>query len=464
MSEKDPFFPSKPDGERTLIRPAPGGRRNDGGEAESRPPPAHADSAPALGELDAGPGLNRLEAAAFRLINVAVSFRHATAQPDLAAVRDRMTRLLKEFREQAERAGYASEVVRQAHYALCAFVDEIVLSTPWGSQSRWQEHSLLSAFHRQTWGGEEFFNIIEKNETDAARNIDLLELLYVLLTLGFEGAYATRPNGREKLEQIRDKLYQTIRNQRPELERDLSPRWRGTDAGKPGLAGLIPLWAFAAIGAGILLLAYLGFSISLNRASDPLLGRVASLDGEVLARLEAAARPPTPDTATALETLRELLAEDIEAGRVTLESDASSAIVRVAGDGLFDSGSDRIRSEFRPVIERIAEAVRQVPGQVLVTGHTDNVPMFSARFPSNWHLSEARARSVVDILTESAAYDDRYRYEGRADTEPLADNATAEGRARNRRVDIAVRTPRGDDTDVADSLESEVVPVEEMPR
>ena len=250
MSEKDPFFPSKPDGERTIIRPAPGGRRTDKGEVESRPA-AYADSAPALGELDAGPGLNRLEAAAFRLINVAVSFRHATAQPDLAAVRDRMTRLLKEFREQAERTGYGGEVVRQAHYALCAFVDEIVLSTPWGSQSRWQEHSLLSAFHRQTWGGEEFFNIIEKNETDAARNLDLLELLYVLLTLGFEGAYATRPNGREKLEQIRDKLYQTIRNQRPELERDLSPRWRGTDAGKPGLAGLIPLWAFAAIGAGI---------------------------------------------------------------------------------------------------------------------------------------------------------------------------------------------------------------------
>lgn len=466
MSEKDPFFPSRKDGDRTIIRPAPGGRRS--GSRDTEPPQeptaaAASTSAPALGELDAGPGLNPLEAAAFRLINVAASFRHATAQPDLGQVRDRMTRLLKEFREQAERAGYGSEVVRQAHYALCAFVDEIVLSTPWGSQSRWQEHSLLSAFHRQTWGGEEFFNIVEKNQVDAARNIDLLELLYVLLTLGFEGAWATRPNGREKLEQIRDGLYQTIRNQRNEMERDLSPHWRGTNAGKPGLTGLIPLWAFAAIGAAVLLLAYLGLSISLNRASDPLLGRVASLDGEVLARLEAAARPPTPDTATALETLRQLLAEDIQAGRVTLESDASSAIVRVAGDGLFDSGSDRIRSEFRPVIERIAEAIRQVPGQVLVTGHTDDVPMFSARFPSNWHLSEARARSVVDILTESAAYDDRYRYEGRADTEPLADNETAAGRARNRRVDIAVRTPRATDADV-DAADADAAGAGEVPR
>ena len=100
-----------------------------------------------------------------------------------------------------------------------------------------------------------------------------------------------------------------------------------------------------------------------------------------------------------------------------------------------------------------------------MTGHTDNVPMFSARFPSNWHLSEARARSVVEILTASAAYDDRYRYEGRAETEPLADNSTADGRARNRRVDIAVRTPRGEDAAAAaDVAESELVPVEELQR
>jgi type VI secretion system protein ImpK len=449
MSENDPFFPSRKDDDRTIIRPAPGGRRPEpresippGGSPRGGPPPMASGPAvatgPELGELDAGPGMNRLETAAFRLINVAVGFRHATAQPDLGQVRDRMTRLLKDFRTEVERAGYSGEVVRQAHYALCAFVDEIVLATPWGSQSRWQEHSLLSAFHRQTWGGEEFFNIIEKNEVDAARNIDLLALLYVLLVLGFEGAHATRPNGRELLEKTQDRLYQTIRNQRSEVERDLSPNWQGTDAGKPGLTGLIPLWAFAAIGAGILLLGFLGFSISLNRASDPLLGQVASLDAEVLNRLEPAARMPTVETESALVTLRQLLSDDIAAERVMLESDARSAIVRVKGDGLFASGSDRIESEYEPVVQRIADAIGRVPGRVLITGHSDNVPIFSARFPSNWHLSEARARSVLQLLTASGADESRFSHEGRADTEPLADNASAEGRARNRRVDIAV--------------------------
>jgi type VI secretion system protein ImpK len=187
-----------------------------------------------------------------------------------------------------------------------------------------------------------------------------------------------------------------------------------------------------------LLLGFLGFSISLNRASDPLLGQVASLDAEVLARLEPAARMPTVETESALVTLRQLLSDDIAAGRVMVESDARSAIVRVKGDGLFASGSDRIESEYEPVVQRIADAIGRVPGRVLITGHSDNVPIFSARFPSNWHLSEARARSVLQLLTASGADEGRFSHEGRADTEPLADNSTAEGRARNRRVDIAV--------------------------
>jgi len=439
MTNKDPFFPSKGGGDRTIIRPTPGGRRADAGAAHQDEMPARAEvAAPGLRELHSGPGINGLEAAAFQITNAALSFRHSTRQPDLAEVRERMTRFLKSFREQVERLGYSSETVRQAHYALCAFVDEIVLATPWGGQSRWQEHSLLSSYHRQTWGGEEFFRIIEKAKVNAAGNIDLLELLYVLLSLGFEGAYSTAPNGRDKLEQVKASLFQTIRIQRPELERDLSARWRGTDAGKPGLAGLIPLWAFAAIGAGILLLAYVGFNLSLNRASDPLMARVASLDAEVLTRLGAAPRPPAQATQSALVTLRQLLAEDIAANRVAVESEGQRAIVRVAGDGLFASGSDRVAPALRPVLDRIAGALVQVPGRVVVTGHSDNVPIRSVRFPSNWHLSEARAESVVEILAASSAYPARYSYEGRADTQPLADNSTAEGRARNRRVDISL--------------------------
>jgi type VI secretion system protein ImpK len=87
---------------------------------------------------------------------------------------------------------------------------------------------------------------------------------------------------------------------------------------------------------------------------------------------------------------------------------------------------------------RIADAIRKVKGQVRVTGHSDNRPIATLRFPSNWALSEARAKSVLEILAAKTGQADRFSAEGRSDTEPVATNATAEGRARNRRVEITV--------------------------
>jgi type VI secretion system protein ImpK len=78
-----------------------------------------------------------------------------------------------------------------------------------------------------------------------------------------------------------------------------------------------------------------------------------------------------------------------------------------------------------------------VPGSVLISGHTDSVPIRSLQFPSNWHLSKARALSVRDLLAAQVA-PARMTAEGRADTEPVDDNANASGRARNRRVEIAL--------------------------
>jgi type VI secretion system protein ImpK len=85
----------------------------------------------------------------------------------------------------------------------------------------------------------------------------------------------------------------------------------------------------------------------------------------------------------------------------------------------------------------VALALKQVPGSVLITGHTDNQPIRSLRFPSNWHLSQARADSVRDLLAPVVTLD-RMKAEGRAESQPLDDNATAAGRARNRRVEITL--------------------------
>ena len=105
------------------------------------------------------------------------------------------------------------------------------------------------------------------------------------------------------------------------------------------------------------------------------------------------------------------------------------------GDTLFDPGSADVASRARPLFDRVAAALNQVPGHVLISGHTDNQPIRSLRFPSNWHLSKERAESVRKLLAVSVT-PDRLTAEGRAETEPVADNSSAESRARNRRVEI----------------------------
>ncbi|MFD2376571.1 OmpA family protein [Ottowia pentelensis] len=91
------------------------------------------------------------------------------------------------------------------------------------------------------------------------------------------------------------------------------------------------------------------------------------------------------------------------------------------------------------MLERIAHALSEVQGAVLITGHSDNVPIRSLRFPSNWQLSTARAEAVKAALAATVA-PQRMRAEGRADAEPVASNDTADGRAQNRRVDIVLFT------------------------
>jgi type VI secretion system protein ImpK len=89
------------------------------------------------------------------------------------------------------------------------------------------------------------------------------------------------------------------------------------------------------------------------------------------------------------------------------------------------------------LFERIAAALNQLPGQVLVSGHSDNQPIRSLRYPSNWHLSKDRAENVLRQLATTVK-PTRLGSESRADAEPVADNGSAEGRARNRRVEITL--------------------------
>jgi type VI secretion system protein ImpK len=127
---------------------------------------------------------------------------------------------------------------------------------------------------------------------------------------------------------------------------------------------------------------------------------------------------------------------------VNVVDSADRSVVTLRGDGVFASGSGEVSGAWLGLVKRIGDALKTVPGKVIVIGHTDDTrPGLSARFPSNYELSKARATSVRDLLLESAGPAARYSVEGRGDANPLVANDSPANRARNRRVEIIVLTP-----------------------
>jgi len=431
MANQDPFESS--DLERTIIVPVPGGRAR----AQAMPrlpdsPVTGFDSAAPL--ANATSGLNPLVAAANPLLRLVPQLRTSASHPDVAGLREQVVAALRKFEEQARANGVESHKIRGATYALATLIDETIASTPWGSSGAWAKQTLLVLFHNETWGGEKFFQLLARLAENAAANRDLLELLYACLALGFEGRYRVVEDGRSQLEAVRQRLAELLRKQAGEYERALSPHWQGQSAPKKAAWTSAPLWIGMAMVGLVLLGGHLLARYLLNAASDPVYGQIQAI------RVKG---PPPPEPAPVQKPrLATFLQREIAEGLVGLKEDSRSSVITIRGDGLFASGSATVEDQYLPLLDRIARALAEVPGRVVVLGHTDNQPLNrSGRFPSNWHLSRERAKSVAEDLASFSANGSRFSYEGRADSEPIASNDTAEGRARNRRVEIVLYAP-----------------------
>jgi len=134
------------------------------------------------------------------------------------------------------------------------------------------------------------------------------------------------------------------------------------------------------------------------------------------------------------------LAKEIQEGKVAVSIQPRGLVLSLRESALFPPGQDMFNPEAVSILSKIAEALRKLPAQpVRLEGHTDNVPIETERFPSNWELSAARANAVLDLLCHRYGLEPRrFAVAGYADYHPVAANDTAEGRARNRRVDIVV--------------------------
>ncbi len=133
------------------------------------------------------------------------------------------------------------------------------------------------------------------------------------------------------------------------------------------------------------------------------------------------------------------MSQQLDSGQIELLAKDSIVVIRIRESGSFASGSDRIERNFIGVLEKIAEILKDTDGEIRVAGHTDNLPIDTERFRSNWELSGGRAGSVVrELLKHPGLERDRFVITGYADTRPIAPNDTVDGRAKNRRVEIII--------------------------
>lgn len=437
-SENNPFAAFESD--RTVIKPSAGRARATASagpaasaEATGANPYAAVQSEGASAALLAAEfppfaSLNPLVQMASPLLGAAPRLRATLRHANPVALRAALVAAIERFEAAARAHPLPHEQIVAARYVLCTFLDEAASNTPWGGAGSWASQSLLVHFHNETWGGEKVFQLLTRLAQQPEQHRPLLELIWVVLALGFEGRYKVQTDGRQQLDMVRERLSQMLR--RP-ADPELSPAWQGVPVAQERWRDGLPMWV---LGAGALLLLALVFfvlRVSVSAQTDPAFSALQTLDAT------APVKPAMPATSPPPPRLAQLLATDIAGGAIQVKDLADRSVVTVNGDTLFEPGSADVAARAQPLFARMAQALGQLSGAVTVTGHTDNQPIRSLRFPSNWHLSKERANAVRKQLLMTLPAE-RVSAEGRADAEPVADNASPEGRAKNRRVELTL--------------------------
>ncbi|WP_338474088.1 type IVB secretion system protein IcmH/DotU [Pseudomonas sp. MS646] len=190
--------------------------------------------------------LNPLVAAASELLSQVVQLKYGQERGDLLALKRELCLDLERFEARALKADVESTQLIAARYVLCTVIDEAVVTTPWGQGSDWSKLSLLSTFHNETFGGEKVFQLIDRLSKNPVKHLPMLELMYLCLSLGFEGKYRVQARGVLELEGLRDALYRLIRQVRGDAPRELSPHWEGAGGIRRRPMRIVPAWAVAA--------------------------------------------------------------------------------------------------------------------------------------------------------------------------------------------------------------------------
>lgn len=386
---------------------------------------------------DINSGNNPLIELSLSLLSLVVQLRQMASYPNIDALQARLAESIKKYENNILQQNLPHTHARTASYFVCTLLDETVLNTPWGSESSWGHNSLLVQFHNEAWGGEKFFDIVSHLSQQPSQNLALIELAYLCISLGLEGKYRQTGDGLRHIEGLRQELYLMIQRVKNTDNQELSLFWRGLGNIHNPLINRLPSWVLVLVAAALLMIAYLCFAYTINKSSDHVFEQLAALAQEEakLPSVQTVTPVPRPEILTRADRFRRLLAAELQEEKVEV---VDGNLLRILN--AFPSGSAQLKDEYRPMMEKIVKELDTEPSLIVVVGHTDAMPIFSARFPSNWNLSQERAKDVAEVLIAFAPQlQTRISSEGRAATEPIAPNDTAEGRARNRRIDIRIR-------------------------
>ncbi|MFT6450770.1 MAG: type VI secretion system protein ImpK [Halocynthiibacter sp.] len=393
--------------------------------------------------LGKGASSNPLIAAAANLLILFGRLRTGLVEMDAVPLMEHVTREIEAFERNAQAAGIDPMEVQVGKYAICGTADDIVQNLPGADRGVWIQYSMVARFFQKRDSGVGFFQEAEKAMQAPAQRYNLLELMLVCLSLGFEGQYRTLPNGAVELARIRAAIYESLRRVKPRPDEDISVHWEAVPMGGRRKFGATPIWVIASIAMVTLVAAFATFSTLISRDGARVVTMLNTLHPSGvkinLERTSLARAFVAKHDSAQIDRISDALREEIAAGSVEVGEKGQFIFVRVGNLLLFDSGKSTVKKAFAPLANRLAETLNNEEGPVRVIGFSDSIPLSGrGRYKTNYDLSLARSTSVADVIKESLNDPERIAVEGKGEADPIGDNATAEGRALNRRVEIMI--------------------------
>jgi len=383
---------------------------------------------------------NTMMTLAAPVLALAASVRSGRAQIGLPALHSQAVQAITAFDQAVIKAGYPDEQRQRGRYALAATLDDIAQNLPGQAHdgAEWARRSLVVHFFSENIGGDRFWQLVEDMLAKPASYPDLIELFHACLAAGFEGRFRVMPDGKRRLHEIMTQLYAALEHVRTLSQQELSPHWRGepTPTAKVGFWSLLGL--IGGVALAFLIVVYIILRLVLLQTGQPAMTALRSLNPDQPLRLSRVAPAPPAPTSNQLTTLQGFLAPEIAQHLVVVEQDPSTVRVRTTVGQLFKSGSDQLDPGREPLFRRIGQAVETQPGSVRIEGYTDSDKVSTLSFPDNIALSKARADAVAGIIKSVLTNSSRVSTEGFGSGDPVASNATPEGKSLNRRVEIVI--------------------------